>query len=88
MPKTHIPNLDYISSHDLLTIAEQIVYLCVILLRESLFYPPKLVTESEKQLPTQKPDILHTSTIKTRQTTPLDHFKAVFYGGFAYAAAM
>jgi len=28
------------------------------------------------------------STIKTRQTTPLDRFKAVFYGGFAYVASM
>jgi len=52
--------------------------------RKVCFIPPKLVTESKKQPQTQKPEILQTSTFNSDQITQLDHFKVVFYGGFAY----
>ena len=44
---------------------------------KSMFYPIELVTGYEKQPQTQKPDNLHTLTIKTGQITLLDHVMLV-----------
>ena len=48
-----------------------------VLKREKSILPLELVTESKKQPQTQKPDILHTLTIKTRQTTPCHRYLLV-----------
>jgi hypothetical protein len=42
-----------------------------ILVMRKVCFTPELVTESEKQPRTQKPEILHTSTFNTGQITPL-----------------